>query len=137
MLIAHWICWRCTTKRSGGRPWPLVARRLAEPAPAHVLVRLMTCASSTVSRPLLPGLASFFPQSRPPNNMKRMRETRIIERAALWILGVFTLIAVAGYASFGRHPELISRFPGAVQFYPLSFAFFAQGHIIIAAGERS
>lgn len=47
---------------------------------------------------------------------------------------MFTLIAVAGYASFGRHPELISRFPGAVQFYPLSFAFFAQGHIIIAAG---
>ncbi len=66
--------------------------------------------------------------------MKRMRETRKIERAALWILGVFTLIAVAGYASFGRHPELISRFPGAVQFYPVSFAFFAQGHIIIAAG---
>ncbi len=62
-----------------------------------------------------------------------MRVTHKIERAGLWILGAFTLIAVAGYASFGRHPELIARFPGAVEFYSVSFAFFAQGHILIAA----
>jgi putative membrane protein len=53
-------------------------------------------------------------------------------RYALWALYAFTAVAVAGYASFGTHPELLARFPGAAGFYGISFLFFARAQILLA-----
>lgn len=53
-------------------------------------------------------------------------------RYALWALYAFTAVAVAGYASFGMHPELLARFPGAAGFYGVSFLFFARVQILLA-----
>lgn len=53
-------------------------------------------------------------------------------RYALWALYAFTALAVAGYASFGVHPELLARFPGAAGFYGVSFLFFSRVQILLA-----
>ncbi|HEU4561492.1 MAG TPA: carotenoid biosynthesis protein [Longimicrobium sp.] len=53
-------------------------------------------------------------------------------RYALWALYAFTVLAVAGYASFGLHPELLARFPSAAGFYGVSFLFFARVQILLA-----
>ncbi|HET7231049.1 MAG TPA: carotenoid biosynthesis protein [Longimicrobium sp.] len=53
-------------------------------------------------------------------------------RVALWALYAFTAVAVAGYASFGTHPELLARFPGTAGFYGVAFLFFSRVQIIVA-----
>ncbi|MFW5972519.1 MAG: carotenoid biosynthesis protein, partial [Bacteroidota bacterium] len=52
---------------------------------------------------------------------------------ALWLLGIFTAVAVVGYATFGLNPGLLARFPATVSFYAISFSFFAQAHVLLGA----
>ncbi|MEO8575950.1 MAG: carotenoid biosynthesis protein [Gemmatimonadales bacterium] len=57
------------------------------------------------------------------------------DRASDWALygfAAFTLVTIAGYATFGAHPELIARVPGAVGFYSRAFRFFAVTNIWLA-----
>ncbi len=49
------------------------------------------------------------------------------------MLYAFTAVAVAGYWLFALHPERLARFPGSLSFYAVSFRFFAQTHILLAA----
>ncbi|MEO8946022.1 MAG: carotenoid biosynthesis protein [Gemmatimonadaceae bacterium] len=45
----------------------------------------------------------------------------------VWLLGVllvFTVAAVAGYATFGRHPEMVAAVPGAARWYGISLKLF-------------
>lgn len=51
---------------------------------------------------------------------------------ALALLYLFTGFALAGYATFGRHPALLARLPQVTPFYGISFHFFAQAHVWIA-----
>ena len=60
------------------------------------------------------------------------RALRRIDAGGLIVLGLFTAAAVAGFASFGRHPELLARFPASRGFYATAFEVFARGHIVIA-----
>jgi uncharacterized membrane protein len=55
------------------------------------------------------------------------------ERGAVGVLLVFTVAALAGYATFGLRPELLVGRPGAVAFYARSYSFFAQGQVWLAA----
>ena len=60
---------------------------------------------------------------------------RVFTRLDLWslvALGLFTAVVLAGFASFGRHPELLARFPSSREFYPVAFEVFARGHVILA-----
>ena len=60
---------------------------------------------------------------------------RVFTRLDLWsliVLGIFTAVVVAGFGSFGRHPELLARFPSSREFYPVAFEVFARGHVILA-----
>lgn len=54
--------------------------------------------------------------------------------AMLGVLVVFTLLAVAGYASFGRHPSLLASVPGAVVPYGIALKVFPLGHVWLAFG---
>ena len=54
---------------------------------------------------------------------------RSVEGGALLALTGFTIIAVAGYAVFGLHPELLQRYPELAGLYAPAFVFFAQGHV--------
>lgn len=58
---------------------------------------------------------------------------RPLERWSLLALGLFTFLALAGFASFGRNPALLARFPGLAGFYSDAFALFARGHVVISA----
>ena len=51
---------------------------------------------------------------------------------ALWGLYLFSFLAVAGYATFGVHPSLLARYPGAAGFYGVSFTFFSRAQILLA-----
>ncbi len=55
-----------------------------------------------------------------------------LERRGLWALLGFTAFALLGFATFGRNPALLARFPSLAGFYQTAFAFFAQGHIVVA-----
>lgn len=51
----------------------------------------------------------------------------------LILLYAFTALSVAGFATFGLHPEWLNTLdPNAVQFYSVSFRFFATGQVLIA-----
>ena len=50
----------------------------------------------------------------------------------LGLLYLFTTVALLGYASFGLHPALLARTPGAAAVYGVAFVFFAQAQIWIA-----
>jgi putative membrane protein len=51
----------------------------------------------------------------------------------LIILYAFTALSVAGFATFGLHPEWLNTLdPRAVGFYSVSFRFFATGQVLIA-----
>lgn len=63
----------------------------------------------------------------------RVAEIPAVERIALWILGAFTALAVIGYWNFALHPERLPETPMAGRFYVISFQFFAQTHILVAA----
>ena len=62
------------------------------------------------------------------------------ERAERWwtwlplgVLVVFSVVAVAGYATFGRDPSRVATLsPGAMRFYAVSFGFFAQAQVVLA-----
>jgi len=47
-------------------------------------------------------------------------------------LYVFTIVALIGYATFGRHPQLLLAFPAAASIYPHTFQLFAIGHVVLA-----
>jgi uncharacterized membrane protein len=53
-------------------------------------------------------------------------------RAGLWALCAFTVFTLVGYASFGLHPTLLTRFPHLAGLYGVAFRFFAVGHVLIA-----
>lgn len=55
------------------------------------------------------------------------------EHGAVGVLLLFTVAALAGYATFGLRPELLVGRPGAVAFYARSYSFFAQGQVWLAA----
>ena len=60
---------------------------------------------------------------------------RAFNRLDAWgliALGLFTAVVLAGFASFGRHPELLARFPSSRGFYATAFEVFARGHIALA-----
>ncbi len=48
------------------------------------------------------------------------------------MLWLFTLAVLAGYGSFGLHPELLAQSPSAAQFYGHAFIIFSRGHVILA-----
>lgn len=51
----------------------------------------------------------------------------------LILLYAFTALSVVGFATFGLHPEWLNRLdPQAIQFYSISFRFFAAGQVVIA-----
>lgn len=55
------------------------------------------------------------------------------DRLLLYGLYGFTIIAVAGFGIFGRHPELLVRWPELAAFYARSFALFARVHVLLTA----
>lgn len=55
-----------------------------------------------------------------------------VTRGALWALCAFTVFTLAGYASFGLHPQLLARFPELAGIYGVAFRGFAVGHVLIA-----
>lgn len=50
----------------------------------------------------------------------------------LGALLVFTLMALAGYATFGVHPSLLARFPSAAGAYGVALRIFPLGHVWLA-----
>jgi uncharacterized membrane protein len=58
---------------------------------------------------------------------------RVSERLGLIVLVVFTAFAIAGFATFGMHPQWLSINPSAPAAYGVAFVLFARGHIILAA----
>jgi uncharacterized membrane protein len=62
-------------------------------------------------------------------------ETRamLLDRGPVAALAAFSLVAVAGYAVFGRDPSrVVDLSPAAARFYGISFGFFAQVQILLA-----
>ena len=51
---------------------------------------------------------------------------------SLALLWLFTITVLAGYGSFGLHPELLGQNPSAVGFYYDAFTLFSRGHVILA-----
>lgn len=52
-----------------------------------------------------------------------------LPQVGLSVLYGFTLLALLGYATFGRHPELLARVPGVAGLYGPAFRFFAVGQV--------
>lgn len=50
----------------------------------------------------------------------------------LWGLYGFTAVSLAGFATFGLHPELLARVPQVAGLYGFAFRFFAVGQIWLA-----
>jgi uncharacterized membrane protein len=48
------------------------------------------------------------------------------------IFALFTVVSVAGYAVFGRNPQLVAELPGAMDVYVVAFAFFARAHVLLS-----
>jgi putative membrane protein len=48
------------------------------------------------------------------------------------VLYLFGALAVAGYATFGRHPELLTRLGDGAAFYGTAFTLFARGQVLLA-----
>jgi len=55
------------------------------------------------------------------------------ERIGLALLAGFTVVALLGYAVFGRHPELLRGSASAVAVYGAAFPVFARGQVILSA----
>jgi uncharacterized membrane protein len=63
------------------------------------------------------------------------RTGALLERGPVAGLALFSLVAVAGYAVFGRDPSrLVGLSEASVWFYGISFGFFAQAQIVMAGG---
>ncbi len=64
---------------------------------------------------------------------EKTRDGVWLDRAPLLLLVLFSVVAVAGYAVFGRDPSRVAGLsPGAARFYAVSFGFFAQAQILLA-----
>lgn len=61
------------------------------------------------------------------------RLLRTPENRALGLLGGFTAFSVFGYWNFALHPERLPEAGLALDFFTVSFEFFAQLHIVLAA----
>jgi uncharacterized membrane protein len=60
--------------------------------------------------------------------------TRVLDGGPLAVLVVFSLVAVAGYGIFGQNPGRLGTLsPAAARFYGVSFGFFAQAQVVLAA----
>lgn len=55
-----------------------------------------------------------------------------VRRWALGVAGAAVLLTLLGFATFGRHPELLVRWPQAAPFYGVAYRFFALGQVWIA-----
>ena len=60
------------------------------------------------------------------------RDAGLPERVALGAFWVFTALSVAGYATFGLHPELLAQVPNAMDTYSVAFTFFPRAHVLLA-----
>jgi len=58
---------------------------------------------------------------------------RRVAGGLLFLYSMVTVVSLAGYGIFGRHPELLQRVPHAPAVYALSFSLFARIHIGIGA----
>ena len=56
-----------------------------------------------------------------------------LDRVGLAVLYFFIGVSLVGYATFGLNPGLLARFPQFTGFYAISFNFFAQAQIWLAA----
>lgn len=59
--------------------------------------------------------------------------TTRMDRVGLAVLYLFIGVSLVGYATFGLNPGLLARFPQFAGFYAISFNFFAQAQIWLAA----
>ena len=51
----------------------------------------------------------------------------------LWLLYAFTLVSLAGFATFGQHPEMLANQSAeTLRFYAMSFRLFAVGQVALA-----
>jgi putative membrane protein len=55
-----------------------------------------------------------------------------LDRGLLTAFLAFTLIVVAGYASFGRHPELVASVAGAARWYGVAMSLLPMLHVWLA-----
>ena len=53
------------------------------------------------------------------------------ERVLLGIFWLFTIVSVVGYATFGRHPELLAGVPDGASTYAAAFVFFPRAHVLL------
>jgi putative membrane protein len=58
---------------------------------------------------------------------------RLAERFGLIALALFTAFAIAGFATFGLHPQWLSISPSAPRMYGVAFVLFARGQVVLAA----
>src|ERR1700761_616724 len=58
---------------------------------------------------------------------------RLSERIGLIVLAVFTAFAIAGFATFGMHPQWLRITPSAPAAYGMAFVLFARGQVLLAA----
>ncbi len=72
------------------------------------------------------------PSPSPENSAAPVRPFTRLDAWSLVLLGLFTAVALAGFGTFGRHPELLARFPSSRGFYATAFEVFARGHVILA-----
>jgi uncharacterized membrane protein len=68
----------------------------------------------------------------PPGAETDRRWVLWTDRIGLGALALFTVVAVAGFATFGQNPALLLRYPGALEFYPVAFRLFSIGQIVLA-----
>jgi uncharacterized membrane protein len=71
-------------------------------------------------------------EAHPPSG--RSGGFALVERMAIWKVGLFSAAAVIGFGTFGVNPALLGHFPAASGFFALSFRLFSIGQILIAAG---
>ena len=61
------------------------------------------------------------------------RRSRLIDWGPVAVLALFSVVAVAGYAVFGRDPSrVVGLSESAMRFYSVSFGFFAQAQVVLA-----
>lgn len=54
-----------------------------------------------------------------------------IQQIALGLFWLLTAASVAGYATFGRHPEMLSGVPNGAATYAAAFTFFPRAHVLL------
>ena len=64
--------------------------------------------------------------------MTRYLDTTLGETFVLWVVGGLSLVALAGFAVFGLHPELLNQVPGAAAVYGAMFIVAPRVQIVAA-----